>query len=176
MVGLLLHEVVQALHIERPAVEGPKVKELDDERSAVRPPETSADVESSMEDYRSLLYGVRAAQLGSVHSSSVKKRKRSSSMTATGRQSKKVARASLYEAAKVAAENVTKVEDVIDVTLAGSRALKPEAESAFQVLKAATREYCFIRDTFCNVLKDLYELQKGPALHQNMNAVLVGPP
>lgn len=69
----LSHDVKQPLHINRPAVERPRVVELDDRRSAVRPPAASADVAHSLKDYQALMHRAGARQFGSVFVSSVNK-------------------------------------------------------------------------------------------------------
>lgn len=69
-------------------------------------------------------------------------------MLTSGRTSKNVSRTSFDEELKVAAEIVVKTEKVIDVTPAASGPLQSEAESAFQMLKVAMREYCLSRILF----------------------------
>lgn len=65
---------------------------------------------------------------------------------------------------KVAAGNVAKMEDVTDVVPTAFGALQSEPESGFQMLKEATRKYCFIKHTSLNELEDLNELEMSFAL------------
>lgn len=85
-------------------------------------------------------------------------------------------RISSDEEMKVAAESFGKPENVIDVTVAASSAPQPEARSAFQVLKIATKEYCFVKDTAFNEPEFLHELETSSVLQQNMNLMLAKPP
>lgn len=87
-----------------------------------------------------------------------------------------VTRASLDEGAKTAAENVAKMQDVTDVTLASSGPLQTEADSALQVLKEAVRGSCFIKITSFDEPEDLHDLEIGFARHQDVTLVLVSPP
>lgn len=88
--ALLSHEVIQPPRIERPALESPGVTELGDKGNASRSLKKCPDVTHSLEDQQTLVYSAEASRLGSVHSSSKKKRKISSLMKETARQSKKV--------------------------------------------------------------------------------------
>lgn len=139
VLALLFYEVVQSLHIDRPAVEPLRVKELSNKEHAVRPPSASADVGPFLEDQQPLKHRTKVTQLGSVHNSFVKKRKPSSSMMIVRRWSKKMTRNSFDEEVKAAVESVAKVENVIEVTPAATSALKPKVESTFQVIKEAMK-------------------------------------
>lgn len=145
--------------------------EQDDEGNAVRLPALSADVGLSAED-QPFVYRAGARGLDSVHSSSVKRREQSSSLMTFRRQGKKETRTSFDEGLKGAAESVAKVKNLIGVTLAAFGTLQPEAELAFQVFKAAMREYCVVKDTSFNELENLHDLETGSALHQNTTLVL----
>lgn len=119
--------------------------ELGDEGNALRPPAEPADVWLSLERHQPLVCRAGALRLGSAHSSPVMKRKPSSSMMTIGRRSKKVSSTSFHEEElRAAAESAKEMEDVVDVTTAASGALKPEAESAFERLEIAVREYCYV--------------------------------
>lgn len=77
MLVLLSHEVLKPLitYIERPAVECGKVVELDDEGNGAHLSATSADAVLSLDECLPLVCRAEAPRIGSVHSSSVKKRK-----------------------------------------------------------------------------------------------------
>lgn len=85
-------------------------------------------------------------------------------MMTAERQSKNVTRSSFDEAEKFAAKDVAKMEDAIDVIPVASSAVQLEVESAFQMLKKATREYCFVKVASCNELEDVHELETGFSL------------
>lgn len=122
--------------------------ELDEKENAIRPPAAPADVGRSLENHQPLVYRAQALQLGSAHSFSVQKRQSSSSVTTTESRSKNVTETScVEEEVKVAAENVGKIENIIEVTPTAYGVLQPKAEFAFQVRQVATREYCSARDT-----------------------------
>lgn len=90
-----------------------------------------------------------------------------------GRQSKKVTRGSFDEhEVKVLAESVAKAEIVDDVTPTASGALQPKAGSGAQVSAVAMSQCCVVSDNFFNELEDMRELEKGSALHRNVNLVL----
>lgn len=73
---------------------------------------------------------------------------------------------------KTFAKSVGKVDDVIDVRPAASGAQQLEAESALWKLKLAMMEYRFVKSISFNELEDLYDLDDGSALHQNVNLLL----
>lgn len=73
---------------------------------------------------------------------------------------------------KDAVESVARMKDVTDMTPAASSPLHSEAESAFQVLKVALREYRLVKDTSFSELEELHELEAGSALHKMINLVL----
>lgn len=77
---------------------------------------------------------------------------------------------------KTAAESAAKVDKVIVATQALSGTLQPEAESGFQVVEVAKKEYRKVKETFFNEPEDLRELKKGSALHQKVNPVLADSP
>lgn len=79
------------------------------------------------------------------------------------------------EGVKIAAENAAEVRDVTDMTPTASGALQPEAQSAFDRLKVALREYCFIKNTFLDEVEELQELETVSALRRNLNLVPVAP-
>lgn len=60
--------------------------------------------------------------------------------------------------------------------LAVSCALQPEAGSALQMLKLVVKEYCFVKNTSFDDLKDLHGHVTGSALSRNVNLVLANPP
>lgn len=72
---VLLHEVVQLMYIERLPVGSPGVTKLDHEGSAVRPSVRSADARHFLEEHQPPVQCAEASCLGSVQSSSAKKRK-----------------------------------------------------------------------------------------------------
>lgn len=90
-------------------------------------------------------------------------------------QSEKLTKTSFDEGSKVAAKSAPKVEKVISVSRAASRAIKSGPESAFQVLNVVMKECCFIKITSVNELEDLQELKTNSALHQNAGVVVVDP-
>lgn len=96
-------------------------------------------------------------------------------MMTNGRQIKKATLINFNEGVEVSVGNVTMVWDVTNISLAPSRALHSKAKTAYQVLKVATREHRFVRDTSCNELKDLCELHTSSALHQNVSLELASP-
>lgn len=53
-----------------------------------------------------------------------------------------------------------------------SSVLPLEARFACPVLKVATKNYCFVEDTFLSMLKDLHELTTHYVLHHYLNLVL----
>lgn len=61
------------------------------------------------------------------------------------------------EGVKVGVDTFTKKENIVDAITAVSGAPEPEAESAFQVVKAILRVYTFVRNTYFNKLDDLHE-------------------
>lgn len=69
-------------------------------------------------------------------------------------------------------ETSTKVEDVIGGTPGLSSALHSEADSSFQILKVAKREYCFVRDTSSNVPEDVHDLDTDYGMYQNVSLTL----
>lgn len=107
--------------------------ELNNKENAVRSPATSAEVGFHLQNHRPFVYRARTLRLGSVHSFSVKKMKRSLTVVGSRRQRKKVKKTKLSEEmVRVIVESLTMVEDVIDVTTAVSGALKPEGKSVFR--------------------------------------------
>lgn len=113
-----------------------------------------------------LLYRAEAPRRGSVHSSSVKKSKPSSSVVKTKRHSKELTKASLDERrVKAGVQSFIKLEDVIDAIQAVCGALQPEAESASHILKVAMREYCLLKDIFFKELEDLHVLETDFTLY-----------
>lgn len=141
------HIVFWPLLTEQATVDRPRAIKLCEAKDGVLLSATTANVVLSPEDLQSFLYRAGSLLLGSGHSSSVKKRKPSSTTVTIRRQSKKVTRNSIDKVIKAAAESVTKMETVIRLTSAASDAIQPEAESALEVLKVATKEYCFVRYT-----------------------------
>lgn len=129
----LSRQAVQPLRIKRPALDRPRVIELDGQENAVRPPATFANVGLFLEDSHPLLYSAEALRAGSVHTFSVKKKNSSISAMKIGLWSKKVARTSFGEEVKAAAKSVAKMRKIIDVTLTASGALQLEVKPAFQV-------------------------------------------
>lgn len=127
----LSQEAVQPLRIERPAVERPGVVELDQKENAVRPLTALADVGRFLKDHQTVVYSAGNPRLVTVSSSSVSKRKPSSSVKTIGHQGKKVTRTKFVDGVKSAAENIAKVENATDVTSAASCALQQEAKSVF---------------------------------------------
>lgn len=156
--ALLSREVVQPLPIARPTAERSRVIELDNKANAVRSSATSDKVGLSLEDHQQLLYRAGAQRLGSVHTSSVKNRKQSSSVMTIAHQRKMFTRTTFEEGGQGALESVAKQEYIRGVTTAESGPLEAEAESAFQVLVVAIEKYCFIQNTSCNELRDPHEL------------------
>lgn len=143
----------------------------------MRPPEASARVDTSRKDHRPLGYRAQALRLGSVDTTSVTKRKTSSSVKKTERQRKKVIRTGRGEkSVKVEVESLAKLEDVTNATPETSGTPQPEAKSACQLLKAAMGKYCLVSDIFFNELGDLHELESGLFLHQNVSLVLANRP
>lgn len=63
------------------------------------------------------------------------------------------------------------MQDVLDATPAPFAAPQPKAESNFEVLKIAVREYCIFKYTSFNELGALQKLKTGPALHTDVNLV-----
>lgn len=176
VVASLCHKVSVPLQIERSAVKGPRMIELNDEGSAARSLATVAEVVLSPEGHRPHVYRAEVSQLGLVLSSSVKKRKPSSSMITIGSQSKNVTRTSPdEELIKIEVESLKTGVDVKRATLAISGARQAEVESAFQVLEPAMREYSFVKDTSFKEPKDLQEPATGAALHGNANLMLADP-
>lgn len=72
--SLLSHAAVEPLSADRSAVEHPMVIELDDKVNGVRVSATLAYAGPFSENHRPLVYRAEAPWLGSLHSSSVKKR------------------------------------------------------------------------------------------------------
>lgn len=99
------------------------------------------------------MYRAQARRPGSVQSSSLRKKKLSSSLLVIGLQSKKVMRTSFDEGVEVEAESFEKKKDVTDVTTTASGALQPKADSTFEVLQVALRDRRFVKDTFHNERK-----------------------
>lgn len=97
MFALLLREVVQTLHTKCPAVERPRVSELDDEWSAVRSLGTCAKFGLWLEDHSPLVHRAEASPFGPVRKNYVKKTERSSKLMRNRRQGRKVKRNSLRE-------------------------------------------------------------------------------
>lgn len=174
---LLSDEISKPLHIERPAMERPIVIELDEDAEAERPPAASANFELLLEDYRPLLYRAEVSRLGSLHCSSLKNREPSLPRTTFWRRTKKAGRTFFDgEGVKIAARTVKKRERFTGVTPAGFCTAWLETEAAFQVPKAAMKEYCFVAYTSFNALRDLRELKTCSAMHQNVTLVLASLP
>lgn len=119
--------------------------ELLHEEDAARSPAVSADSGLSGVDHQMLGFKDDAPLLYTVRSSSVRKKKRSSTTMTTTRSKKKVKRASTdEEVAQAEAKGVAKAESVNDAILGISGTLKPEAESSFQVLQFAMKEFYLV--------------------------------
>lgn len=67
------------------------------------------------------------------------------------------------------AESVVETENVTDAALAASRALQPEAKSAFQMFMVVMEECCAVEEIFFNEAKTLYELQCDSVLHPTVS-------
>lgn len=68
------------------------------------------------------------------------------------------------------------VREVIDAFLAALGVLQPDVESAFHDVMVGVREYCFVKNTFLNVLEDGHELETGSASSTNVNLILADHP
>lgn len=104
----LSREAVQPLRIDGPAVGRPGMIELIDKGAAASPPAASAYVGLFLEIYQPLLYRAGTPRLGSVRSSSLKKRRASLSMMTAGRRSKNLKGISFDEGTRAAAKSVAK--------------------------------------------------------------------
>lgn len=139
---LLSHEVSQPLHTEPSAEEHRRVVELSNERSATSPPAKFAEVRLCPKDHLPLLYRAEAPPSAFVDKSSVTKGALSSSVMTLERRSTKVLRSGPDEKIlKAGWEAFAKMTAFIAETLRVSDATQPEAQSAFQVLEVAMREY-----------------------------------
>lgn len=93
-----------------------------------------------------------------------------------GPQSRKVMRVGENKAAVWAGlDPPAKAENVTDATPVSSVALQSRAVSIYQVLKVATKEYCFVRYEVPNELEDLHEMLTGCALYGKVSMVLANP-
>lgn len=73
-------------------------------------------------------------------------------------------------------ESLGMLVDVTHATPVVFRALQLKAESAFEVLSVAMRDYHISKNTYINEREDPHELQIGSALHQNVNLILADSP
>lgn len=72
--------------------------------------------------------------------------------------------------------SLPKAESVIDATPANSDALRSKAESTYQMLKVALKEYRFVPGESSNEHDDLYELETRCALSEKVCMVLADLP
>lgn len=129
----LSDEVVPPLQIKARAEEHPKVKQPDDEANALSRPAAMAAVKPCPEENRSLVCKAEALRPSSANCFPAKKTRRSSTLMTTGRQSKKAMREAENAAGLEAGRGPSlKMEDVIDVTLADSGALRWERSPLFR--------------------------------------------
>lgn len=129
------------------AEEFPKVIELSDERIAVSRPATAAKVELWPEELRWAVYRSQEPRPSSVDSLPAERRKPSSSVMNTGRQSREVMRCWESQAGVRARERqLAKAKDVNDAIPADSCVLWVAAGFACKMLEIAVNEYCSARD------------------------------
>lgn len=88
----MLHEVLRLLRVQRLAVKRSRIVQLDEEEQAERLPMTPGGIRLFLEAHRPLVYRAEALLIGSLHSSSEKKNKPSSSAIEAGCQSKRMTR------------------------------------------------------------------------------------
>lgn len=161
----LFNEGFHAVQITAPAGKRPKIVEFDNERSALSRPGAVAEVEPCGEKQYSLVYRAEALRHSSVDSFTAKKRKASSSVVTSGRQSRKAMRDGESEAGVAAwLGSLGKTGEVIGAKPAESGTLRLEAQFAFQVLKLSMEAYCFVRDARSSELGDPHGLETGCVL------------